>query len=61
LNEFARATKHAPKRLARRSLPEFRRRGEVWLPSRRWATTHGNNATTLLEDDDEDDYEASGP
>jgi hypothetical protein len=28
---------HAPKRPARRSLPESKRRGGVWLPSRRYA------------------------
>jgi hypothetical protein len=46
------ATKHAPKRLARRSLLEFRRRGEVWLPSR---TTRDNSAITLFDDEYEDD------
>jgi hypothetical protein len=33
----------------------FGRRGEVWLPSRRWAVALGNNATNLFED--EDDYD----
>jgi hypothetical protein len=31
----ARSGGYHPKRLARRSLPESKRRGEVWLPSRR--------------------------
>jgi hypothetical protein len=28
------------------------------LPSRRWAITHGNNATNRFEDEDDDEYEA---
>jgi hypothetical protein len=37
-NEYSEVVRYAPKRLARRSLPESERRGEVWL-SRRWAAT----------------------
>ena len=33
------------KRLARRSLWESKRPGEVWLPSRRWAITHHVDAS----------------
>ena len=47
-NEYRGVVWYAPKRLARRSLPESKRRGEVWLPSRRWVIIRGNNATTFF-------------
>ena len=39
----------------------FRRRGEVWLPSRRWAVALGNNATNLFEDEDDCDARQGAP
>ena len=51
-----RVLRYAPKRLARRSLRESKRPGEVWLPSRRWAIIHHTKARHQVEDDDEDDY-----
>jgi hypothetical protein len=38
----ARVAGYAPKRLARRSLLESKRLGEVWLPSRRWSIARLN-------------------
>jgi hypothetical protein len=63
------ATGYAPKRLALRSLPESKRRGEVWLPSsilhplrgiiRTWRSTPTLRSQGFEnENDDEDEYEA---
>jgi hypothetical protein len=49
-SEYRGVVWYAPKRLARRSLPESKRRGEVWLPSRRWVIIRGTASPALFRE-----------